>query len=76
LALRWVQACGVAGSYDEPCTAEACERLDPRTTVWAYVTAVERTYRGETADEKNGGSGPSIGTSTASPAPAVPTPGS
>jgi hypothetical protein len=59
LALLWVQACVVGWSYDEPCTPEACERLDPVTAIWAYVTAVSLTFGSETAEEKKADSPPS-----------------
>jgi len=59
LALRWAQACVVGWSYDEPYTPAACERLDPTTVLWAYMTAVALTFGGETTEEKKPDSAPS-----------------
>ena len=72
LALRWVQAAATDWSYDEPFSVDACERLDAVTAIWAYVTAIARTFGGETPEEKKAdlpGSTPGL---TASPAPTVP----
>ena len=77
LALRWLEACLVGWSYDEPCTVETCRALlDRPTLVWAFLKALSHSLGMETLEEKKVDSPASIGISTGNPAPSALTSGS
>ena len=73
LALRWLHACLMQWSYDEPCTMEMWrEHLDRPTLVWAFMKAMAHSHGEETPEEKKVDLPSSTPGLTASPAPTVP----
>ena len=77
LTFRWLEATLRAWSYEEPCTIEVVRaHLDRPTLVWAFLTTLRHTHGRETSEEKKADSPDSTATSTGSPAPVAPTPGS
>lgn len=75
LVLRWVKTAVVGWSYDVPFTAEACDRLDETTLVWASFKAFVLSEGLETLEEKKVDSPGSTASLTGTPTPGVPTSG-